>query len=129
MRVGNFFPMSAIVVFTAATTGGAIGAEKRAATTQVPCSIYVGESQLYEGLCLTTSRPNNRVDVAEKNPAGYKFSFRLHGDKDTVFWNGERTRKPAKSKLGEAQWLEGCWQSVAGSAPHFSVCLSPPKQP
>lgn len=92
----------------------------------VPCELYAGESTLFEGRCRVTTLRGGKVRIEEEEGNGYVFLVVLRKKNERVYWNALRNGKEPKVRLGDAHWLDYCWQSVPRSEVPFQLCLLPP---
>jgi hypothetical protein len=102
---------------------GTAHAEKRP-PAYLPCSIFAGESQIFEGICRVRTLAYNKLLIETEKKREYAFLVISGTKNDTVYWNRGIPSVSAKNFLGRALWLDGCWRSTPRQNIPFHICVT-----
>jgi hypothetical protein len=101
---------------------GKAHAEKRP-PAYLPCSIFAGESQIFEGVCRVRTFAYNKLLIETEEKKEYAFLVISSTKNDTVYWNEGTTGQAPKIFLGLSLWQDGCWRSTPHHKIPFHICL------
>lgn len=108
----------------------AIGAgRKNLPAYYMQCSFFAGESQVFDGICRVTNRVAGLISIDTENNRGYRLRITPINGRYSFYWNGAPEGARPTLFLGEVQWSDHCWQSVAHSETPFTLCLFDQDEP